>query len=210
MDTVLITGGEIPEYKYIKHLMNADFVCVADSGFDWVVENRIEFDLVVGDMDSVKNIEALDRISADKIITLSRDKDDTDTIYGLKCLKRLNPDRITLIGGGGGRIDHLLGVFSLFETDLSPDIWITARELIFYNRGIFSLEEYRGYNFSLFPLNKVVCSINSYGLKWDLDTVDWTYRSIGISNCVEMDNAWIDSGDNGVLIIIPITGKGFE
>ncbi len=210
MDTVLITGGEIPEYKYVKHLMNADYICVADSGFDWAIDNGVDFDIVVGDMDSIQNNSELDLLTKDKVIRLPKDKDDTDTVFALKYLKKKNASKIVLIGGGGGRLDHLLGIISLFKTDLAPDVWITNREIIYCFSGHFSLNEYKGYNLSVYPLDKVVCSINSNGLKWDLSSVDWTYRSVGISNHVELDDAWIDSGDNKIFVIIPIIGKGFE
>lgn len=210
MNTILITGGELPQYKHIKHLLVADHICVADSGFDWVLENDIEFDMLVGDMDSVLQTNELNKVESNKIIKLPKDKDDTDTVYGLKYLKNIGAKKITLIGGGGGRLDHLLGIFSLLETNISPDVWITKNEIIFNIKGYFSLKTFQGYSVSFFPLNKDVCRINSFGLKWDLSDVDWTYRSIGISNRVDLDDAWIDTGDNSVIVIMPIIGKNFE
>lgn len=209
MNCVLITGGEIPEFQSVSSFIKGS-VYVADSGFDWVVENSVKYDCVVGDFDSVKNITALHSVCSDKIVRLPSEKDDTDTLYALKLIKEMNFSSVTLIGGGGGRLDHLLGIFSLFESELSPDIWITAKEIVYKVKGYFSLEKLQCKTISVYPLNKVVCSIKSNGLKWNLNTVDWKFKSIGISNQVETNDAWIDSGDNDVLIIIPITGKGFE
>lgn len=210
MNTILITGGEIPEYKYVKELLHVDYICVADSGLDWVVENGVEFDHVLGDMDSLKDKSLLDSIPSGKITLLPSDKDDTDTVFGLRFLKEIGATKITLIGGGGGRIDHLLGIVSLFETDLAPDIWYTNREQIHFVKGFYNLGNFIGFSISVYPVGKVVCSINSYGLKWDLSEVEWTYKSIGISNSVESRDSWIDTKDNKVLLIIPVEGKGFE
>lgn len=210
MDTILITGGEIPEYRDVKDLFDVDYICVADSGLDWAVANGIEFDHLVGDMDSIKNRKILDDISEEKITLLPTDKDDTDTVYGLRFLKSLGATTITLIGGGGGRIDHLLGIVSLFETNLAPDVWCTHRERIYYINGSFPLKGMQGKSLSIYPLGEVVCSIDSFGLKWNLMDIEWVYKSIGISNVIKSNDAWIDTKENRVLLIIPIEGKGFE
>lgn len=210
MNAVLITGGEQPEYQYTQVFLKDKFVCVADSGLDWVVKSGVTPDLVVGDMDSVQDPEILKTINSDKIEKLPVDKDDTDTLYALKRLKVLGYKHITMIGGGGGRLDHLLGVVSLFETDVAPDIWITRHEVVYKSSSKLDLYEFVGCNISIYPLGKVNCSIKSFGLKWELDRVDWFHKSIGISNEVISSNAWIDCQGNRCLIITPIRGKGFE
>lgn len=210
MDTVLITGGEIPEYKYVKDLLENKFVCVADSGLDWVLKNDISFDHIVGDMDSISDISILNNISKDKITLLPKDKDDTDTVYGLKYLKKIGASHITLIGGGGGRLDHLLGIVSLFRSNLAPDCWYTHKELVIFVKGLYKLDKYFKYNISVIPLGENICRIQSYGLKWDLNKVNWQYKSIGISNYIERSDAWIDTGENSTMLILPIEGRVFE
>ncbi|MBN2618367.1 MAG: thiamine diphosphokinase [Spirochaetales bacterium] len=210
MNSVLITGGDLPLYRLVKDYLDADYICVADSGLDWVLENKIEFDYLVGDMDSLSNIDLLNNIDNDKIYKLPTDKDDTDTLFGLKHLKEIGSNNITLIGGGGGRLDHLLGIFSLFTTDIAPDIWITAKEIVYCTKGKFPLDKFLGSSISVYPVNEVNCVITSYGLKWELNSVDWKYKSIGISNQVVISSGWIDSGTNKILIIIPIEGRRFE
>ncbi|MGL1894032.1 MAG: thiamine diphosphokinase [Spirochaetaceae bacterium] len=210
MNSILITGGEIPDYNLVKHLFTNVYVCVADSGYDWVLENNIDFDFLVGDMDSIKDTENLKLIPNEKIEQFSTHKDDTDTIIGLKHLKKMGSKSVILIGGGGGRLDHLLGVFSLFETDLAPDVWFTKHEVVHKVHGKLSLGQFNQSSISIYPINKVDCSIASYGLKWDLIHVDWTYKSIGISNFVEKKDSWIDTGTNVFIVIVPIIGKVFE
>lgn len=210
MDSILVTGGELPEFEYVKHLFKGKYVCVADSGFDWVLENNIDFNVLVGDMDSVKAYNELSKVDKHKIKIFDKDKDDTDTIIGLKHLSEMGFNEVAIIGGGGGRLDHLLGILSLFKTDLAPSVWYTRNEVVYKTRNHFSLNSHQHKSISVFPLDKVHCSIRSYGLKWKLDDVDWCYRSIGISNYIENNDAWINSGDNELLLILPIIGNEFD
>lgn len=210
MNGVLITGGELPEYKYVKKYLENAYICVADSGFDWVLKNNVDFDHIVGDMDSIINKKYLDEVDPKKITILPKDKDDTDTIFGLKFLKNIGVNNVTLIGGGGGRLDHLLGIVSIFETELAPKQWVTHNEVIFFVSGYFNLDNYIGYNISVYPLGAIVCRIESFGLKWDLNMVDWNFKSVGISNYIQNKNAWINTGDNNIMLILPIKGRNFE
>ncbi|OQY40220.1 MAG: thiamine diphosphokinase [Spirochaetaceae bacterium 4572_7] len=210
MNTILITGGDIPKYEYVSHLFTGAYVCVADSGLDWVIQNDVEFDMLVGDMDSVMDLKSLSMVPNEKVLKFPKDKDDTDTVIGLKHLLHLKGESTILIGGGGGRIDHLLGIVSIFNTDLAPDVWYTAQEIIYKVDKKFSLANFYKSSVSIYPINKVRCSIESNGLKWDLDCVDWTYKSIGISNSVVSIDGWIDPKDNRILLIIPLLGNSFE
>lgn len=210
MNAVLITGGDAPDYKYVKELFCNAYVCVADSGLDWALNNSVKFNSVVGDMDSVKNMGYLNSLDKNRVIKYPKDKDDTDTVIGLKYLKREGYKDIVLIGGGGGRLDHLLGIFSLLTTDLAPKIWYTHKEIIYKVKGLFPLKSFVGYNISIYPLSKVYCSIKSNGLKWNLNSVDWTYKSIGISNCVVDYDSWIDTGSCDFIVIVPLVGKKFD
>lgn len=210
MDSILITGGDLPDFKYVKHLFTGVYVCVADSGFDWVIKNRINYDIIVGDMDSVSSLKELGSVKKEHIVKYDKDKDDTDTLIGIKHLFEKGYKDITIIGGGGGRLDHLLGIFSLFYTHLSPSVWYTHNETVHKIKGLFHINNQKSKHISVYPLDKVNCSIKSYGLKWKLNDVDWYYRSIGISNYIDSNDAWIDSGDNEVLLILPIAGNEFD
>lgn len=210
MNGILITGGELPDFEYVKDFFKGEsYICAADSGFDWAVKNNILCDIVVGDMDSIVNENELYN-KEHQVRLFDVDKDDTDTHIGLEVLKSKTLDKIILIGGGGGRLDHLLGVFSFFESSLYPDLWITKREKVLFIDKKTSLKNYRHSKLSVFPVGEVRCSILSYGLKWELDQVDWKFKSIGISNEIIGNNSWIDPGDNRVIVILPITGKKFE
>lgn len=210
MNGILITGGELPNFEYVKDIFKENYyICAADSGYDWAIKNNVTCDLIVGDMDSVINKEELSK-DKHKVKRFNVDKDDTDTHIGLDILRSKGCKKITLIGGGGGRMDHLLGIYSFYESSLYPDVWITKNEKVLLIDKKTSLSDYTFSKISVFPIGEVRCSIYSYGLKWKLNHVDWKFKSIGISNEIVKDGSWIDPGNNKVIIILPITGKKFE
>jgi thiamine pyrophosphokinase len=118
-----------PDWSLIKHrLEGCSFICAADSGLDVLISWGLEPDLVVGDMDSISDPAILDRYPG--TMRYPADKDDTDTEIGIHELRARGYQRILLIGGGGGRLDHLLAIRALFEKPWGQDEWLTHRERV--------------------------------------------------------------------------------
>ncbi|QEN05877.1 hypothetical protein EW093_14595 [Thiospirochaeta perfilievii] len=69
MKCVLITGGERPPFYMVRELIKADYTCIADSGFDWAYENSLEFNIIVGDMDSVKKLKEFNSIDKKRFLS---------------------------------------------------------------------------------------------------------------------------------------------
>ena len=106
---VLIGGAEIKNYHWIKkQLQSDDFYIFCDSGLRHSQPLGISPHLIVGDFDSTEN----PHLSVETIV-LPREKDDTDSVYGVKeGLKRGFTDFVFL-GVIGGRLDHSLGNLSI-------------------------------------------------------------------------------------------------
>ena len=118
---VLFTGGLGPEYKRVaKTLSEAEITVAADSGWDTAVEMGIEPDYYIGDMDSIKDHRGLENLPADRVMKHPVDKDFTDTELAIKFLADRQYRDIVLIGGGGGRIDHLMALIGIFNRDVKP------------------------------------------------------------------------------------------
>jgi len=195
---VLILGGEHPSIEITKKIIkNADLVVAADSGFDYLWENSLNYDYIVGDMDSTRYGHILTEIPEEKVLTAPAEKDETDTELGLQFLKERGIEKITMIGGGGGRLDHLLGIVALFDREIRPDEWYTR------NEGVVSIDReksfrcLKGKTVSLFPAGVEECTMKSVGLKWPLDELVWQRGSAGISNVVIEEE----------VRITPITGR---
>jgi thiamine pyrophosphokinase len=145
--------------------------------------------LIVGDMDSLDDPLRLEKYPAGQVFRYPPDKDDTDTELALRLLWDRGCDEAWLIGGGGGRTDHLLAIRSLFERDRKPDRWVTAREDIFcLGEGtVFSpppdvREVMRPGGISVFPLETGDWQAESRGLKWPLSGLPWNRGFFGVSN----------------------------
>ena len=181
--TVIITGGYAPCRETIRaYTDNAEFIVAADSGFDIAYAHNIGVDFVVGDMDSIKNRSVLSGIPDYKKLIVSHEKDETDTELALDKAWNEGYRKIILIGGGGGRLDHIIGILCLFEREKSPKIWVTDNEAVFSVEGDIHIKTTIGERISLFPLGNQLHSLYSEGLKWNLNGLSWKRGDIGISN----------------------------
>ncbi|MFN8052014.1 MAG: thiamine diphosphokinase [Acidimicrobiales bacterium] len=123
---VVLAGGEhtrqaIPPVLRDEETFASALLVAADSGLD--LAERIGFvpHLVVGDFDSVTP-EALDRARARgvEIVEYPTGKDETDLELALRAAIAREVDRILVMGGGGGRLDHLLANVSAIAAPELP------------------------------------------------------------------------------------------
>lgn len=107
---VIITGGECKTEGISSAFADDVFVIAADSGYDTAVKLGITPDLLVGDMDSIRAVP-------DSVETLrvKAEKDDTDTMLAISIAKEKGAERITVVGGAGGRADHWLSNIFMLE-----------------------------------------------------------------------------------------------
>lgn len=182
--SVLITGGLTPPFSRIcKIIKDAEQVVAADSGLDYALAHAVKPDMVVGDFDSLRTTEALNQLPAAKILRFDVDKDETDTEIGIRFLLDKGYQKITIIGGGGGRLDHLLGIVSLFFRPRRPSEWYTHRDYIVLIDKDFIGHGWQGRCVSFFPLT-AKCRVKTSGLKWPLNRLKWRPGVASLSNQV--------------------------
>jgi thiamine pyrophosphokinase len=199
---LLIIGGEGPDAGLFEQCrQGASIVVAADSGLESALALGVEPDLVVGDMDSLRDRTLLSRFPPERRMIYSVDKDETDTEIGLGVLQQKGCDEVIIAGGGGGRIDHLLGILMLFERANPPRRWITEKEDIRLVEGVEELIGCRGSIVSLFPLGESATDMASEGLKWPLQGLTFRRGRGGISNVVTADAAWIRIGRGRLLLV---------
>jgi len=202
---IIVTGGDFPDLSYVEeYLRKADYIIAADSGLDALSLYGFEPDLVIGDMDSIRNRALLDRIPSGKILKFSQDKDFTDTELALDYLHKRGFHDILLIGGGGGRLDHIIALYTIFNREISPSIWITAEEKIFLVKEDFSIKLKKNSIVSFFPVGNKICKMASNGLKWELNGLVWDHEDCGISNIALGESVEINMISGRLLMIIPI------
>jgi thiamine pyrophosphokinase len=207
---IIFTGGESPSPDIIRSALNGKsaFFVAADSGLITAENAGIKPDYVIGDMDSV-NAERLDSYPADRVIRHKHDKDYTDTELALSHALEKGCEEVWIIGGGGGRIDHLLAIRSLFEREVFPRRWITNASDIYCieaqaaaNKLSAGLE--KGASVSIFPLGTGPWEAESEGLKWPLEGLAWDRGFYGLSNVAENGDFSIMARKGRFMVILPL------
>ncbi|MCL2270037.1 MAG: thiamine diphosphokinase [Treponema sp.] len=188
---IVFTGGEGPQPQIIRRIIDGlpvgkavPLLVAADSGLMLAEAAGFRPDWIIGDMDSLDSESRLNSYPAESIIRHAADKDYTDTELACSLLWEKGCADVWIIGGGGGRIDHLFGIRDLFERDRFPNRWITAAEDICCIEGgknIAMAVEQDGI-VSVFPLGGGPWQAESAGLKWSLDVVRWERGLYGLSN----------------------------
>src|SRR5882762_5122683 len=107
---VVVAGGEPPDFPVVRRISAAAYVIAADSGIDYAAALGLRVDEAVGDFDSVTpaGLAAVEAAGA-VIERHPAAKDETDLELALGAALRVGAHRVTVVGGVGGRLDHLLG-----------------------------------------------------------------------------------------------------
>jgi thiamine pyrophosphokinase len=202
---IAITGGEGPKGNTLKRLAEqADIVAAADSGLAACEDAGITPDWIVGDMDSLDDTKRLEKYPAGRVIRHRSDKDLSDTELALSLLWEKGCGEVWLAGGGGGRTDHLLAVYSLFERQKAPDMWFTSGEEIrrLKEGQTLRADVPKGSIVSVFPLGRGPWRAESAGLKWPVDGVAWEDGDFSLSNVAAEAPFEISSKKGNFLVIM--------
>jgi thiamine pyrophosphokinase len=119
---VVVCGG--PDRPPRVALPAGAVVVAADGGVELALELGLRVDVAVGDLDSVSP-EAL--AGSGRVERHPASKDASDLELALDVALRLEPERLLVLGGGGGRLDHLLGVVLLLAADAYAGVRIDAQ-----------------------------------------------------------------------------------
>ena len=208
---LIISGGSI-EDEFAKACMSdyqPDYMIVADSGMEFMRRIEANPNMIIGDFDSVKQ-ETLEYFKAKPAITfhtLNPIKDDTDTEFAIRQAMELGAREITVLGGTGSRLDHVLGNISLLGIGLSKGVQIQLVDahnrirMIKQSLSITKADQFGSY-VSLIPYAGEVQGLTLKGFKYPIKNYDLKlYNSLGISNEIVEETAEI-SFEKGVLLVI--------
>jgi thiamine pyrophosphokinase len=188
---IAFIGGEGPGPDLCRRILaearGGILSVAADSGLAAAEAAGFRPDWVVGDMDSLDDPARLEKYPPGRVLRYPRDKDFLDTELALSLLWEKGCAETWLLGGGGGRLDHLLGIRSLFERERFPGRWVTAREDVraVEAPGELGRETAAGGIVSVFPLGPGPWDAESRGLRWSLAGLAWNRGFIGVSNLAE-------------------------
>jgi thiamine pyrophosphokinase len=203
---VVVTGGDPVERSHLPELPDGARVVAADSGVDHALALGLHVDLVVGDFDSASPA-SVER-AADLGASVERHpvaKDATDLELALDAARAMGPRRIHVLGGHGGRLDHLLANVLLLARPEHAGIAITARmgaARVTVVRDTAELHGPIGDLVTLLPAYGPACGVTTNGLLYPLDAEDLAPGTTrGVSNELIDDPATVTLAD-GVLVVV--------
>ncbi|MFT9469889.1 thiamine diphosphokinase [Leuconostoc pseudomesenteroides] len=124
MQINILAGGPVDLWP--KNLFNEPGVWIgADRGAWYLYQHRVAMMLAVGDFDSLTSVEfeALqEHITAENIVHVRAEKDETDTELAIMFAQKQSVSRIKVFGATGGRLDHLLSNLWLMADPKFDDV----------------------------------------------------------------------------------------
>ncbi len=209
---VVVTGGDAPTLRALSILpSDGSFVVIgADSGVSHALSLGLVVDIAVGDFDSLDPsvLESIERDGVD-IRRHRVDKDATDLELALDIALELGVARIVLIGGHGGRLDHLLGNAMVLASNRYAGVVITAAMgdatvNILQPGTEVELRGNAGEYVSVLAVHGPADDVHLSGLEWPLAGATLAPGStLGISNRFIGSTARARVGSGTLLIIQP-------
>ena len=204
---LIFANGLLPDMEAARKLVQAgDMLYAADGGTQHILRLGLLPDLVVGDLDSLKE-EDLERIKAAgvRIVRHPQDKDLTDLELTLNYALAEGHQSLVIVAALGGRLDMILSNLSLLtrpdlvEKDIKLDDGV---EQAFFVRDEAHISGKVGDIVSLLPWGGGVEQVTTTGLRWELNNEDlYPYETLSISNEMQSNEAVILVG-SGLLLCI--------
>lgn len=178
MRTCLIVTGGIIDLDFTGFFLKNkvyDIVVAVDGGLEALKPLGLIPDAVVGDFDTVDQTVFSDYHKF-KSVTWEihkPEKDETDTELAIDTALGMGAENITIVGGTGGRIDHMLGNIHLLVTCLDRGIPASMadrqnRLYLLKDGKTFHRQETWGKYISFIPLTEEVRGITLEGFRYPL------------------------------------------
>jgi thiamine pyrophosphokinase len=184
---VVVVGGDGAVAGAVGDLPENAYVIAADSGFHHAVELGLRVDLLVGDMDSVSLGGLAAALAAGAgLEEHPSEKDETDLELALNRALVRQPSRIVVVGGAGGRFDHVMANVLVLTADRLAGIAVegrfgTARITIVRDEAL--VEGSPGDLLTLLAITGPALGVTTSGLKYALHDEDLApSASRGVSN----------------------------
>lgn len=195
---LIVCGGEISFELLTNYCKNSDIIIAVDHGYDYLKKIGYESSILIGDLDSVNNIN-----KDIEILKFNPKKNYSDTELALNKAMEYKPYEINILGATGGRLDHFLANVDILIKNLNKvDTYIvdTKNRIRICEDKIYVLKKYK--YFSILPYTYEVNGLSIKGAEYEIDNINIQRgRSFTISNSVVADKAEITL-KSGVIILI--------
>lgn len=202
---IIVGGAPINNYEYIISKFNKDdYFIYCDSGLKHLEKLKRNPNLIVGDFDSISN----PNLNV-KTIVLPCEKDDTDTLYGVKEALNLGFDSFLLIGVIGNRLDHTLGNLSILLMLKNNNKFATIiddySECEIITPNCKKTVEDKFSYFSILAISDIVLGVTIKNAKYCLNKAQITNSyAIGVSNEVIKGKTATISIEEGTMLLIKV------
>jgi thiamine pyrophosphokinase len=208
MEALVFAGGDPLDPRWHDVLPKDAWIVAADSGLELVHALGRHADLVVGDFDSVTEptLERA-RTNGTEVEQHPTDKDATDLELALAATVLTGATRVTVVGAGGGRLDHFLAnalllvspAWESFELHaLIDDAHVAVVRDLVHLRGPL------GSIVSLLAPSGLATGVTTSGLRWPLlNDALFTGSTRGVSNEMTERVATVSLHDGVLLAIQP-------
>ena len=173
----LLGAGQSTIHCLKEALTHAPFLVAADGGANMAIAAGQVPEAVIGDFDSI-TAETRAAIPPERLFHFA----EQDTTDFEKCLSRIDAPLILGVGFAGGRLDHVLAVWTVLARYPAQRCLILGDEdVVFLSPRRLRLDLADGTRVSLFPMGAV--SGRSEGLFWPIDGIGFAPDGrIGTSN----------------------------
>jgi len=164
-EPIILVGGSKINSHLLKKIYKKHKIYAADSGANFLLSNEMDFEAVIGDMDSIDS-QKLSSIKNEKKILIS-DQNTTDL---QKCLSTINSKIFIGFGFIDLRLDHTLASLTAINRKHSAIVIILVGEIdtVIWVKGKWSCELPIGTRLSIWPLGEQFFN-GSSGLKYSLE-----------------------------------------
>ena len=203
---LVIAGGDLA--GPLPDLDEHAYVVAVDGGLRHAVRLGIAPDVIVGDLDSVDGAQLASAIAAGVVVERHDvDKDATDWELALHHVRKAGYRSVVIVGGGGGRLDHLVAnALTLASGDYSDlhVVWHIGPATVRVARpgSAVEIQGRRGDTVTLLAVGGEATGVTTSGLRWPLvDGVLPSGSSLGVSNELIEEEATITTAAGTLLII---------
>ncbi|MFO7778761.1 MAG: thiamine diphosphokinase [Nitriliruptoraceae bacterium] len=203
---LVLAGGDAVLLPLPRPLPSLDLVVAADGGYAAAALLEVPVDLLVGDLDSIQpdDLEAA-RAAGTRIEQHPVDKDRTDLALALDAVLASGPAEVLLVGGHGGRLDHLLANVALLAAPAYAPLRLTALlgdAVVTVIRDRATLVGRSGELVSLLAMHGPASGVTTTGLRFPLERAMLPVgSSLGVSNVFTGARATVTITD-GVLVAV--------
>ena len=208
---VVVTGGDPVDPAELADLLPADaqiVVIAADSGVRRAHELGLRVTLAIGDFDSVDADDLAAVTAAGATVERHPEaKDATDLELALDAALARRPERVVVIGGHGGRLDHFLANAMLLAARTYEGVEVVAQmgpaRVTVVHRAA-KVHGRRGDLVTLVPAHGTAAGVTTDGLLYPLTDEDLAPGSTrGVSNELTGTAATVSLRSGTLLVVQP-------